>query len=269
LPVIARVFGSRSGPGVTASTRLPLLGGVESGRPSPVRVHPVPSPVGRPRSLMRVATAGGPWSPARSIRRPSPSRRRTDRPGRLSCGFARIPSTFAGRAVPSGGCRPPGHPASAFSRDDRGTQAVAVAIALAVFVPRVSGSIGVLLPPAPSRLLRWRRRPCGSFVPGVLRTAHVPGPRPGMVLAAWPASGIPVHRRRPWDLLITLRSLGPALRRAGERAFYGLALGPTCRFADSVRREFHRSRDPVVTPGRWAVPVAAPGFWPRGPALAT
>ena len=25
----------------------------------------------------------------------------------------------------------------------------------------------------------WGRRPCGSFVPGVLRTAHVPGPRPG------------------------------------------------------------------------------------------
>jgi hypothetical protein len=164
---------------VTASARLPLL----CGRRGAVLLRSRRSPGAVPRRAAPLSKAGrdggGSWSPARSIRRPSPSRRRTDRPGRLSCGFARIPSTFTGRAVPSGGCRPPDHPASAFDCD-RGHPSLPVASPLR-FSCTASPLIGALtvLCCATSLVAPWRRRPCGSFVAGVLRTAHVPGPRPG------------------------------------------------------------------------------------------
>lgn len=98
------------------------------------------------------------------------------------------------------------------------------------------------------------------------------GPAPGLVLAAWPVARSS-HRARAGDVRGICSSPFAVLVRplfTGERAFYRcVALGPTCRLAFAVHREFHRSRDPVVMPGRWAVSVAASGFWPRGPALAT
>jgi hypothetical protein len=216
---------------------------------------------------MRVATAGGPWSPARSIRRPSPSRRRTDRPGRLSCGFARIPSTFAGRAVPSGAAglrtiplrrwlrhsrhpsrashRPCGFPASRLRRWRYRSRRR----------PRACSPFSGRVTP------RRRRRPRGSFVPGVLRAAHVPGPRPGWFsrpgrwgrFPASPATSVG-FAHHPSQCCSD---------RAGGRAFVGLAPGPTCRFAVASHREFHRSRDPVVSPVRRAVGVDSWVFAPR------
>jgi hypothetical protein len=177
---------SRSGPGVTASTRLPLLAGVGALSFSGRGVHPVPSPVGRPLSNAG-RDGGGPWSPAPSIRRPSPSRRRTDRLRRLSCGFARIPSTFTGRAVPSGGCRPPGP--SRFG----------VGLRLTAPKPSVASPLrfSCLASPLSDRTLRSARRsPVAPVETPPVRVIRAwcssgsarSGPAPGLVLAAWPAA---------------------------------------------------------------------------------
>jgi len=159
-------------------------------------------------SLARLATAGG---RCHRPRRRSAWRywaHRTGRLGRLSCGFARIPSTFTGRAVPSVSCRLTDHPAAAFVAA-HDTQAVR-RIALAVFVPRVS-DYAVLLPRAfwvapvetpPVRVIRgW----CSS-------NSARSGPAPGHVLAAWPAA-----LSRPPATSVgfadTLRSVAPAFDR--------------------------------------------------------
>jgi hypothetical protein len=216
LPVIASGLVSRSGPGVTASARLPLLGGASSWA---VLLRSRRSPGAIPRRAAPLSNAvarrpGAPWSPARSIGRPSPSRRRTDRSGRLSCGFARIPSTFAGRAVPSGGCRPPDHPASALVRDASRHPSRGRRIALAVFLPRVSVSDQTLCAfraPFEGRAGGDAARAGHSclvfFGQRTFRARARAGSRGlagGALFASRPC------RRRPWDLLITLRSLGPA-----------------------------------------------------------
>jgi hypothetical protein len=77
---------------------------------------------------------------------------------------------------------------------------------------------------------RWkrvelRRRPRGSFVAGVLQTAHVPGPRSGcsrgLTGAAFASPAAPV------GFAATLRSVVPTPRVSAPRR----RLGPTCRFA--------------------------------------
>jgi hypothetical protein len=110
-----------------------------------------------------------------------------------------------------------------------GTQAVG-RVALAVFVPRVSGclknshfprarhvrlqSSRAAVETSPVRVIRgW----CSS---DSARTGPASGQfsRPGR----WRFSR---RRRRPWDLLITLRSVAPA-SVAGERAFFASRSGP-------------------------------------------
>jgi len=102
-----------------------------------------------------------------------------------------------------------------------------------------------------------RRRPRGSFVAGVLQTAHVPGPRPGCsrglagAAFAFPAASV--------GFAATLRSVCPTPRVSAPRR----RLGPTCRFVARSTASFlvagHRFLGRVEGPlgrGSWAL---APG----------
>jgi hypothetical protein len=177
------------------------------------RVHLSPSPVGRPLSNA-VRDGGGPLSPAPSTCRPSPSRR----PGQVGWGvspavsLASLRRSLAAPCRPEG-CRPSDHPASAF-----GATAVA---------------------PKPLR----SRRPCGfrasrlrcsvllpcSYCATSLGRGGGGAARAGHSCLAFfeqrtyrararaSSRGLagrrfPVGRRRPWDLLIALRSFDPTPR---------------------------------------------------------
>jgi hypothetical protein len=249
---------------VTASTRSSAPWRASRRRPSPVaaftRCRP---PSGGPLSNAG-RDGGGPWSPARSIRRPSPSRRRTDRPGRLSCGFARIPSTFAGRAVPSGGCRPPDHPASALVRPLRHPSfAVASPLRFSCLASPLSDRTSAFRAP-----FTFTGRAGGDAARAGHSCLVFFGQRTFRARARAGSRGLAgvgscLHRRRPWDLLITLRSLDPAV--AGERAFFGLsrsgppAVSPSRSAASSIDRGIRVLRR-VVGPCR----LRLLGFGPAG-----
>jgi hypothetical protein len=207
------------------------------------RVHLSPSPVGRPLSNAG-RDGGGPLSPAPSTYRPSPSRRT----GQVGWGVSPAVPLASLRRSLAAPCRPgaagsPDHPASAFRAADD-TQAVASRCPCGFRASRLHRS--VLLPcsyRATSLVAPWRRRPVRVIRGWCLRAAHVPGPRPGKFSrpGRW---RFPVHRRRPWDLLIALRSFGPTVRV-------------------SAPSSASRSHPPAVSPrGPPRVPsIAGPGFY--------
>jgi hypothetical protein len=177
--------------------------------------------------------------------------------------LVRVPSTYAGRAVPSGGCRPPDHPAPAFSRRPRAPKP-GVAAPLRFFAyapcasrlfacaPFASRSWGVEAPPV--RVIRGR-----SF----FQAAHVPGPHPGRSrdLAGRLRR---FARQRPWDSLtpfavfIRLARVGGASSARRARAHMPFRL--------VARREFPRARGPLFGAGH-GPSAAAPGLRSRGPAV--
>lgn len=174
--------------------------------------------------------------------------------------MVRVPSTYAGRAVPSGGRRPPDHPASAFPV--RPGHPSPGRVALAVFVPRAFGvDPGVCAPfVAPIFRLSGGAARAGHSWP-VSSNDHVPGPRPGssrgLAGARW---GLPGDVRG--ICCRALRSVDPTARVSAPRQ----RLGPTCRFAGwSAASSFDAGS------ACWGGPVdrsaAAPGLWPRGSAV--
>jgi hypothetical protein len=163
---------------------------------------------------------GTPLSPARPDCRPDALA-----PGQIGSGISLEVSLLCARAlrrspvraVPSGGCRPPDHPASTFVRRSRGTHAprrshrpcgfsclasvvCTLRAARAPFVARAHVRVfGEQTPPA--RVIRgW----CSS-------KQHTYRARARAVLAAWSGRAF-VHasRRRPWD------SLNPSQFRSGS-----------------------------------------------------
>jgi hypothetical protein len=217
---------SRPDSRLAVPARLPLLPGVASPPVSGHGVHVGAVPAALTRPVSKRGRAGGrPSSPARVD---SPPRRihvgQID-PGRLSCGTDRIPSAYAGRAVPSGGAARPDHPAPAFSASHDTQAVVASPLRFSCLAPRVKVTFTYVCAPfiAQNKL---RRRPCGSFVAGVL-PQHAFRARTRAVLAAWPGGLSFAAPATPVGFAATLRSVVPTPRVSAPRR----RLGPTCRFA--------------------------------------
>jgi hypothetical protein len=102
-----------------------------------------------------------------------------------------------------------------------------------------------------------RRRPCGSFVAGVLQTAHVPGPRPGcsrgLAGAAFASPAASVGFADPSQCLPD---------PAGECA--SSASRAHLPFHLAVHREFHRRGTPLFRAGRRTARPRLLGFGPGG-----
>jgi hypothetical protein len=232
----------------------------------------VPSPVGRRRSLRRVATAG--------VLRHRPRRlaaRRLRGAGQVGWGVSPAVALASLRRSLAAPCRP-GLPASGPSRsgvgcDTRGTQA-ARRIALAVFLPRVSGGGDIDLAGdrarvRPSRVVSRRGGDAARAGHSCLvffgqRTFRARARAGSRGLAG--GGGFPPHRRRPWDLLITLRSVAPTARVGAPSSASRPgppAVSPSRPTASSIDRGIRL----LV---RFEGPSAStPGFSPRGPAFAT
>jgi len=264
---------SRSGPGVTASARLPLLGGRRVGPSFSGRgVHPVPSPAGRRRSLTRSRDGRG-------LPGHRPGRLAARRPlgaGQIDRGVSPAVSLASLRRSLAAPCRP-GLPASGPSRFGVGSRrsrhpSRASHRPCGFPASRLRCLIELFVPRAVLWSRRWRRRPCGSFVPGVLRTAHVPGPRPGwfsrpgrwraLRIAPVPATsvGFAHHPSQSWSGL-TSRVSAPSFgaSRSGPPA-----VSPSRPTASSIDRGIRLSRR-VVGPCRLRLlgfgPAGQP--WPR------
>jgi hypothetical protein len=144
--------------------------------------------------------------------------------GRLSCGTESHPFGVCRPRRAVRGCRPPGPSRSGVCCSPRHPSRGRVAHA--VFVPRASRvKVRCLVRAFRRAETILRRRPRGSFVAGVLQTAHVPGPRRGcsrgLAGTAFASPAAPV------GFAATLRSVIPTPRVSAPRR----RLGPTCRFA--------------------------------------
>jgi len=251
---------SRPDSRLAASTLLPLLPGVASPPFSGHGVHwgAVPAALVRDPSLNGVAPAGVLSSPARVDSPPVALGRRTDR---LQASLLRYRIASL-RRMPAAPCRP-GVPTARtiplwrllrpttpkpWSRRPCGFRASRLACKGEVTCARLSSR----------ETSRLRRRPRGSFVAGVLQTAHVPGPRPGCsrglagVAFASPAA--------PVGFAATLRSVVPTPRVSAPRR----RLGPTCRFARPDPPRVPSTRDPLLGAGRRIAGPRLLGFGPGG-----
>jgi hypothetical protein len=167
------------------------------------------------------------------------------------------------------GCRPPDHPASAFSAT------LVAPKPLSSHRPcGFSRRVASRLRARSDRTLRSARRSRSPVAPvgDAARAGHsclvffgqcTFRARTRAVLAAWPVSAFRFTGdvrgicSSPFAVLIR-----PSRVSAPSSAC--VALAPTCRLTVAVRREFHRSRDPAVTPGHWAVRLRLLGFGPAG-----
>jgi len=236
----------------------------------------VPSPVGRRRSLRRVRDGGGTWSPARSIGRPSPSRRRTDRPD-ISPAVS-LASLRRSLAVP---CRPEG---AAFrtiplrrSGCDRSAPKPAVASPLR-FSCLASPTVCLtdseeLRKPGGATLSRSSRRGgdvarAGHSWLGSSYSART-GPAPGLFSRPGRCRGNPVTGgvhgicSSPFAVLLrprVARVSAPSSRRARAHLPFRLLVPPR---VPSI------AGSGCCAGSNGTLSAAAPGFWPRGPAFAT
>jgi len=201
--------------------------------------------------------------PGRSVCRP-PRSRRTGRSAtsREVWQFASLRRSPAAPFRP-GGIRPPDHPASALvlctrcqrPRRHHGHRT------------RPCGFWRLASPELASSAW-WRRRPRGSFV-AAFRSAHVPGPRVGLL--SRPGRDRFGPRRRPWGSLWPFAVL---IRPAVDRRL--VDVGRThLPFRRRAVRECFVSRGPTVTSGppgaggcgSWVfVPRASRATWFAGPA---
>jgi hypothetical protein len=253
---------SRPDPRLAASTLLPLLPGVASPPFSGHGVHwgAVPAALIRDPPLNGATPAGVLSSPAGVDSPPSapgaPDRSTPD----VSLAVPnRIPSAYAGRAVPSGGADRPDHPAPAFAAPHDTQAVVASPLRFSCLAPRgvkVPLNVGVRafrrakqVEAPPARVIRgW----CSS-------AARVPGPRPGCSRGL--AGGAFV--RLPGDARgICCNPSQCCPGPAGECA--SSASRAHLPFRPSIHREFHRRGTPLLGAGRRIAGPRLLGFGPGG-----
>jgi hypothetical protein len=161
------------------------------GRPSPVRVHPVPFPAGRRRSLRRVATAGVPGHRPGRL-----AARRLRGAGQIDRGVSRAVSLASLRRSLAAPCRPgaAGLRTIPLRRwcDRFGTQASqsrrpcgfrASRLRCLIEPLRSARRSRSLVAPVETPPVRVIRAWCSS-------DSARSGPAPGLVLAAWPVSAV-------------------------------------------------------------------------------